>query len=90
MHSTPSHCITQEDWDVDSDGHATLSEDAFRNSMFELADIWTATVSAEEYIEFLEKLLKSVADRNGFKHLDGTCEWAVGSDVLPCERCSVV
>jgi len=63
--------VIQEDWKVDSSGGESLGEEAFHNSLFDLADIWTLKVSADEYIEFLEKLLACVSDNGRFRDLDG-------------------
>lgn len=70
----------QEDWAVDSGGAKHLGTDAFRTSIFELADIWTLTVHAEEYIEFLEKLLMTVSDGEHWRSVDGMCAF-VRSDI---------
>lgn len=49
-----------EDWETDSCGQPYLSYRVFCNSLWELTDLWTSTVAAEEYTEFLGDLLDQV------------------------------
>ena len=50
-----------EDWLADACGRPALTREEFLNSLFELADLWTATVEPDEYVEFLRTLLDAVA-----------------------------
>eukprot|EP00908_Phaeocystis_cordata_P023216 Transcript_565.p1 GENE.Transcript_565~~Transcript_565.p1 ORF type:complete len:420 (-),score=99.09 Transcript_565:1448-2707(-) len=49
-----------EDWLNDARGSALLSASGFMDCLFELADVWTSTTDAEEYSEFLHRLLLNV------------------------------
>ena len=54
-----------------------MSSEAFMDAMFELCDIWTLSIDAEEYATFLKVLLKRVTrDRE-----DGTAVWKDSHDV---------
>lgn len=46
----------QRDWAVDTAGDTALTMERFTASMFELADQWTTTVEADEYLAFLNAL----------------------------------
>ena len=37
-----------EDWDADSHGQLALGRGAFLDSLFQLADVWTDGISAQE------------------------------------------
>ena len=50
-----------EDWEHDRRGQNNLSGDLFMDGMFELADLWTATVDATDYSRFLWDLLRRIA-----------------------------
>ena len=60
-----------EDWAhdarTDSGATAVLGKDAFFDSMFELADVWTESTKASEYVSFLANLLEAISytDENG-------------------------
>ena len=47
----------EEDWLVDSRGEEELSKDAFFDAMFQLADVSTESVDADEYAGFMTCLL---------------------------------
>jgi hypothetical protein len=53
-------CAT-DDWAVDSAGKNYVERTRFQDCIFELADIWTRTIDAEEYSGFLQRLLDDVA-----------------------------
>ncbi|KAL1525035.1 hypothetical protein AB1Y20_019908 [Prymnesium parvum] len=55
----------QEDWERDSKGNATMGRNDFLDALFELADMWTDTIGAEEYASFLNLTLKSVTQMDG-------------------------
>jgi len=57
----------EEDWDKDAHGGAELKREAFCDAIFELADIWTKTCEAHEYVDFLRSLHALIAIR-----VDGT------------------
>ena len=40
----------QRDWAVDAAGDVSLTYERFEASLFELADQWTTTVEADEYV----------------------------------------
>ena len=43
-----------EDWERDSEGGDRLDQERFQWSWFELADLWTESMEADEYVEFLQ------------------------------------
>ena len=51
-----------EDWASDSRGEGKLTHAMFQNAIFELADVWSEGVDAAEYVEFLDDLLRRIAD----------------------------
>ena len=51
----------REDWESDRRGHDFLDAELFKDGIFELADLWTNTVSGAEYAAFLWKLFNEVA-----------------------------
>ena len=58
------------EWVRDSRGRAVMGRDDLYDSLFELADMWTAGVTALEYIDFLWRLLQHVTKpTGGFKSL---------------------
>ena len=44
----------EDDFKSDSEGHAQVTKDEFVASVFELADNWTNSTDADEYVEFLK------------------------------------
>ena len=62
-----------EDWKSDSDGHGILWRAPYYHSIFELADVWTETIHASEYIAFLTNLLDCISywDSDGVRQLRG-------------------
>ena len=44
----------EDDFRSDSEGHAQVTKDEFVASVFELADNWTNSTDADEYVEFLK------------------------------------
>ena len=50
-----------DDWLTDSRGCGTLNREMFMDAIFELADLWTATTEADEYVEFLRNLFDHIA-----------------------------
>lgn len=61
-----------EDWAHDAGGAPGLRREAFEDSLFELADVWTEGLSALEYATFLWRLLRNVCDptTGGWSALD--------------------
>eukprot|EP01045_Picozoa_sp_COSAG04_P031240 COSAG04_NODE_5711_length_1515_cov_1.859463_1_plen_127_part_10 len=51
----------EADWEVDSNGHDHLDYARFSMSWFQLADLWTEDISAEEYAGFLEDVMQCIA-----------------------------
>uniref|UniRef100_K3X5K8 Uncharacterized protein n=1 Tax=Globisporangium ultimum (strain ATCC 200006 / CBS 805.95 / DAOM BR144) TaxID=431595 RepID=K3X5K8_GLOUD len=52
--------IVERDWARDVGGCDVMSKALFFRSLFEVADIWTTGISAEEYSSFLKKLFDRV------------------------------
>jgi len=52
----------ENDWRHDVRGGTTLEETKFKDGIFELADVWTADVSAEVYAAFLGDLFHHIAN----------------------------
>ncbi|EGZ07905.1 hypothetical protein PHYSODRAFT_527229 [Phytophthora sojae] len=55
-----ARCIVEKDWGRDSIDGENMSKTLFFGSLFEVADIWTIDISAEEYASFLKKLYERV------------------------------
>ena len=55
--------IANEEWEKDAMGHAFLDKSRFKQSWFQLADLWTETLDPEEYAEFLRDLLECMTMR---------------------------
>ncbi|KAE8972835.1 hypothetical protein PR003_g27682 [Phytophthora rubi] len=55
-----ARCIVEKDWARDSIDGENMSKLLFFGSLFEVADIWTIDISAEEYASFLRKLYERV------------------------------
>ena len=53
----------EEDWQTDARGSDELSRQQFCDALFELADTWTRTCEAEEYVEFLASLFEAITIR---------------------------
>lgn len=53
----------EQDWQRDSRGEAAMSFANFFDAVFELADMWCDTIDVEEYVEFLETLLRRVSTK---------------------------
>ena len=49
-----------EDWQDDSGGCEALDSAQFAKAIFEVADLYTLTLDAEEYVEFLNRLFRKV------------------------------
>jgi beta-glucosidase-like glycosyl hydrolase len=54
----------EDDWQRDSHGAEFIERTAFLDGVFELADLWTFDVSADEYVRFLRRVRES-APRSG-------------------------
>ena len=67
-----------EDWPRDSEGKAGLDKDRFRWAWFELADLWTNTMEAEEYEEFLTSTMELIIKRTAC----GAVVWRDDQDVM--------
>jgi hypothetical protein len=53
------------DWEHDSGGRRTMTYTQFHSSMFELADMWCESIDAEEYAQFLTKLVNTMVIMDG-------------------------
>jgi len=62
-----AHRISEADWTRDQGDKASMTFFDFRDALFEIADMWTTKVDAEEYATFLRKLY----DRITVRHYDG-------------------
>ena len=49
--------VASEDWVRDSEGKKGLDRERFLWSWFELADLWTKSMEAEEYEQFLTSMM---------------------------------
>lgn len=54
-----------DDWAKDSPDGETLESDAFLDSIFEVADMYTTSLEAEAYIGFLKELRHRITDGDG-------------------------
>jgi hypothetical protein len=50
----------EEDWERDSHGDGNIDKDEFKDSIFEMADMWCETTEEEEYVEYLEHMFVRV------------------------------
>ena len=61
--------VASEDWVRDSEGKKGLDRERFLWSWFELADLWTKSMEAEEYEQFLTSMMalltREVRDEDG-------------------------
>ena len=71
--ATPTEAMEamEEDWLRDTMGDTSLSKARFMISWFELADLWTESMAADEYEEFLTKFLSKILRQTP----DGVIEW---------------
>jgi len=53
----------EEDWAKDAKGGNSLRRCDFLDSLFELADVWTEEIDAQEYADFLDLTRRTVSDR---------------------------
>jgi hypothetical protein len=78
-------CCGQEDWKTDTAGRDGLDRNALFESLFMLVDLWTVSVSSEEYCAFVDALITRVqypvSQTRAFRHVsDATFE--SGADFL--------
>ena len=78
--ATPAEAMdaTEEDWLRDTMGEAGLSKQRFIVSWFELADVWTESMEASEYEDFLTGLLEAIIVQSP----DGMIEWKRDPDII--------
>ena len=50
----------ENDWEEDCRGNETMDEALFKQAIFELVDLWTDTLDAVEYVDFLMSLLEKM------------------------------
>ena len=62
-----SQRLAQAAWESDCNKEGRLTRTLFCDSIFELADTYTLTTEASEYVEFLRKLLEAVAHMDRWK-----------------------
>ena len=55
----------RDDWADDSRGARAISFEAFKDAIFQVADIWTVSTQSSEYSEFLDQLLEHVSSFDG-------------------------
>ena len=54
----------EDDWNTDvGPDQTTMTRAAFVSSLLELADVWTHTAEADEYVEFLHHLFEVIAEQ---------------------------
>lgn len=74
--------MMNDDFRDDSGGDGSVDHEEFRFAVFQLADQWTASVEAEEYIEFLKRGYKIVFnDLMEADKLQWPSTWAVRDKV---------
>ena len=78
--ATPAEAMdaTEEDWLRDTMGEAGLSKQRFIISWFELADLWTESMEASEYEDFLIGLLEAIVVQSP----NGMIEWKRDPDII--------
>ena len=78
--ATPKEAMEamEEDWIRDAMGEDGLTRERFILCWFELADLWTETMEAVEYEEFLRDTMELIVKRND----DGTVQWQNDRDVI--------
>ena len=74
--SQVAQALAEEDWGEDSRGAHEMSRQAFMDCIFELADMWTKSVEADEYVEFLSGLYHRLAELD-----DGEWRWKREEDI---------
>jgi hypothetical protein len=59
--------IAEEEWELDSFGLGKMDKTRFVQSWFQLTDTWTDSINKQEYVDFLDGVLKCLAteDENG-------------------------
>ena len=78
--SVESRIEIAEEWISDSKGRETLCRDDYFDALFELADMWTSLISADEYYSFLWKLLERIS------YVHGDPWYGVDEDGSPVAR----
>jgi len=53
--------VAAEEWETDRKGADVMCRTRFADSIFQLADLWTLGVEADEYVEFLWGLFRCIA-----------------------------
>ena len=69
-----------DDWERDSEGEVGLNRKTFDWCWFELADLWTESMEAEEYAGFLSQILGMITEYP--EHLGGKAVWKSDADVI--------
>ena len=59
--------VAEEDWARDSKGNPEMEKEDFMDAIFELADLWTSSLEATEYSQFLMWLLGILSDGTTFR-----------------------
>ena len=77
----------REEWKEDSEGKKGLDRERFDWCWFELADMWTSSMEAEEYAEFLHTVLRLMTTTKSVRREDGTIRqqvvWRDDREVMP-------
>lgn len=62
--------IVQTDWAHDSEGREGISFEAFKDSVFQLADLWIDRMEPDAYATFMDRLLDTITTEDGKAFLD--------------------
>ena len=70
----------EEDWAADAEGEAVKAIDRpkFEWALFELADLWTDSVSASEYADFCDRMLRLITTRDAA----GRARWRGDEEIV--------
>lgn len=70
----------EEDWAADAEGEAVKAIDRpkFEWALFELADLWTDSVSATEYADFCDRMLRLITTRDAA----GRARWRGDEEIV--------
>ena len=60
----PDEAAIEEDWHNDLKGNSEMTRELLCDAMFELADTWTSSIDADQYVHFLRELLNSICEQS--------------------------
>ncbi|KOO24003.1 hypothetical protein Ctob_001914 [Chrysochromulina tobinii] len=72
------HMMVEIDWERDSEGKPGLDRDRFYWTWFELADMYTPSLEAEAYVNFLGNMLQYVVRMDA----EGTPSWKLDREII--------